>query len=158
MKINWKKASCCSLTFVLLGCVCGYRNDHIDDKSLPSAVSAKRSLPKTYVPGESVKVILDLDVLPDKAPNGVIIKDVVSPGWTVESATPNYNSLDSSTGLVSWIFMGGDVSDSGMDITYTVSVPPGESGVKTFSGKILYNDPDSGDPVTIDITGDTDIR
>jgi hypothetical protein len=157
MKMNWKKAFYCLLTFVLLGCIGGCTTEHLDDKSLPSAISAQRSLPKTYVPGEPVKVILDLDVLPDKAPNGVIVRDVVPPGWTVKSAVPKYNNWDPGTGQVSWVFKSGQVSDTGMDITYTVSVPPGESDAKIFSGEILYNDPDSGDPMTIDITGDTDI-
>ncbi len=158
MKMNWRRMSYCFITFVLSGCICGCTTDSIDDTSLPSAVSGKRSLPKVYKPGETVKVILDLDVSPDKAPNGVIIKDVVPPRWRVESATPNYNNWDPSTGEVRWVFTGRQVSDTGIDISYTVAVPQGESGEKTFSGEILYNDSDSGDPIRINITGDTNIR
>jgi len=52
MKTNWKKVSYCVSRIVLLGCVSGIAV-HLNGQSL---VSANRSLPKTYIPGEPVKI------------------------------------------------------------------------------------------------------
>lgn len=53
MKTNWKKVSYCVSRIVLFGCVSDCIAVRLNGQSL---VSANRSLPKTYIPGEPVKI------------------------------------------------------------------------------------------------------
>lgn len=137
MEINWKQVSYRFSTIVLLGCVSGCIAVHLNAQSL---VSANRSLPKTYMPGAAVKVILDLDVLPDKAPNGVIVQEYLPAGWKILSASPQIAKFDEEKHAASWIFFGDQVNAARMDITYYV-VPPKDAKEKaSFLGQLFYND------------------
>ena len=120
-------------------------------------VTCTRDLPASYEANQTLTVTLNLEVDEAHKPNGVIVKDYVPAGWTVVSATPTFDNFNSATGEVKWVFFGGQVSDTGMDISYQATVPSGETGAKTFSGQILYNDPVTGDNITQDIGGDTQI-
>ena len=119
-------------------------------------VVASRILPLTQAGGEKITVGLDLEVDDDNKPNGVIVKEYIPLNWTVISSVPNYNNFNASTGEIKWIFTGGQITDAGMDLNYTVSIPDGESGKQTFQGEIVYNNL-KGTPVTIAISGNTTI-
>ncbi|UCG58998.1 MAG: hypothetical protein JSU70_05715, partial [Phycisphaerales bacterium] len=99
---------------------------------------------------------LDLEVDEGRLPDTVTVEDYVPPGWSVVAATPAYDSWDAAVGKVTWVFQGGQVSDSGMDIEYEVTVPSAEAGTRMFLGQLLYNDPSTGDPVEEFIGGDTE--
>lgn len=119
-------------------------------------VSGSRNLPACYNSGSSITIGLDLEVDEANKPNGVIIKEYVPIGWEVTSSNPSYDSFNEATGEVKWLFYGADVTDGGMDISYTINVPGDASGSYDFTGNILFNDA-SGDPVTLDMGGDAAI-
>ncbi len=149
---KWKKVSYRFLTIVLLVFIGGCTAEHLGDQAQVSAVSAKRSLPKTYMPGEPVKVILDIDVLPDKAPNGVVVQENLPAGWKILSASPQMAKFDDQKHAASWIFFGGRVNAKEMDITYYV-VPPRDAKEKaSFLGQLQYNE--NKQPVDVKIKGD----
>jgi len=156
METNWKEVSYYFLTFVLSGCIGGCMAEHVNDQYMISAVSAKRSLPKTYMPGEPVKVILDINVLPDKAPNGVIVQENLPPGWNVLSAAPQIAKFDEEKNSASWIFFGGQVNAEEMDITYYVVPSKDTEGKVSFLGQLLYNE--NKKPVDVKIKGDELIK
>jgi len=146
-------------TIVLLGCVSGCIAVHLNGQSLVSAVSVvsvKRSLPKTYIPGETVKVILDIDVLPDKAPNGVIVQENLPVGWKILSASPQIAKFDEEKNATSWIFFGPQVNAAEMDITYYVVSPEDAKEKVSFLGHLFYND--NKQPVDVKIKGDELIK
>ena len=103
-------------------------------------------------------VDIDLEVDETSKPSGVTVKEYVPAGWTATSATPDFDSWEPSTGEIKWVFVGGQVSDTGMDITYEVAVPGDATGAKTFSGQLLYNHPITGEPAEESIGGDTQAR
>jgi len=53
---------------------------------------------------------------------------------------------------VKWIILSEDVFDR--TISYIIRIPSDETGNETFSGELLYNDPQGG-PVTLEIGGDS---
>jgi hypothetical protein len=114
-------------------------------------ISCRRSLPDYYVPGDTIRVTLVIDVDESNDPNAFIIKDYAPSGWTITSSSPAFNNFDSHTGEVKWVFYGRDVAD--MEITYEVSIPSSASGSNTFTGEVLYNDP-QGNHTTKTISGD----
>jgi hypothetical protein len=126
-------------------------------------VTGSRDLPDYYQPykGTQMSVTLDLEVDEINKPSGVIVVESVPAGWILASATPAQSSWDPNTGQIKWLFVDGlngfTMTDTSMDITYEVEVPSTETGDKTFSGQILYNEPGTGNPVTEDIGGDTQI-
>jgi len=156
MKMNWKKVSCRFLTFVLSVCIGGCTAENISGQAQVSAVSAKRSLPKTYIPGEPVKVILDINVLPDKAPNGVVIQENLAAGWKILSASPQIAKFDEEKNAISWIFFGGQVNAEEMDITYYVVSPEDAKEKVSFLGQLFYNE--NKKPVDVKIKGDELIK
>lgn len=129
--------SVCCLLFAVCTCLYG-----------AGEVTGVRDLPECYVADANVAVSLNLDVDEVSGPNGVIVRENVPAGWTITSATPSYKTWSPGTGEIKWLFFGTEVSDTGMDIVYEVAVPAGETGDKTFSGEILYNDPNTGELLT----------
>ena len=144
------------VTFVLLVCISGCTAEHLSVQAQVSVVSAKRSLPKTYIPSEAVKVILDINVLPDKAPNGVVVQENLPAGWKVLSASPQIAKFDEGKNAISWIFFGAQMNAEEMDITYYV-VPPEDAKEKvSFLGHLFYNE--NKKPVDVKIKGDELIK
>jgi hypothetical protein len=142
-----------SLRFIFIGCVTLLLS-LLNSSVFAQTVTGTRSLPATYTPGGTIEVTITIDVDEANVPNGVIVKEYIPDGWTPESATPNYSSFDSSTGEIKWLLYGSDVKDR--SITYTLSVPAGDCGVKTFDGELNYNDPANNyAPTTTPIGGDT---
>ena len=119
-------------------------------------ITGVRELPDIYPAGGSLDVLLDITVASCETPNGAIVKEHLPSGWVVTASSPAYNSYNTETNEIKWVFTGNQMTDSGMDIRYTVSVPGDESSVKTFWGHILYNDSE-GQPVTETIKGDDDL-
>jgi hypothetical protein len=158
-RMKMKKVSYRFSTIVLLGCVSGCIAVHLNGQSLVSVVSVvsvKRSLPKTYIPGEPVKVILDIDVLPDKAPNGVVIQENLPAGWKILFASPQIAKFDEEKNAASWIFFGGQVNAAEMDITYYVVSPEDAKEKASFLGQLFYNK--NKKPVDVKIKGDELIK
>jgi len=151
-----KNVSYLFLTFVLLVCISGCTAEHLSVQAQVSAVSAKRSLPKTYMPSEPAKVILDIDVLPDKAPNGVVIQENLPAGWKILSASPQIAKFDEGKNAASWIFFGAQVNAEEMDITYYVVSPEDAIEKVSFLGQLFYNE--NKKPVDVKIKGDELIK
>jgi len=116
-------------------------------------VTGDRDLPDWYAPGSPMTTGLDLEVDEAHTPNGVIIKEYIPIGWGIASADPPYDSFNAATGELKWLFYGAAITDGGMDISYTLSVPQDATGPHSFIGVILFNDA-NGDPVTMDIAGE----
>jgi len=115
-------------------------------------VTGERELPDWYDPGGTVDVIINIDITDDThPPTGLIVTETPPSGWTITSSSPPFDSV--VDGTYKWLFYGGDVVDR--NITYTASVPPTSSGEQYFSGKLKYNDVDTGAPIEDDIGGDT---
>jgi len=115
-------------------------------------VTGTRELPDWYNPGGTVDVIINIDITDDThPPTGLIVTETPPSGWTITSSSPPYDSV--VDGTYKWLFYGGNVKDR--DITYTASVPPTSSGEQYFTGKLKYNDVDTGAPIEDDIGGDT---
>jgi len=119
-------------------------------------VSGSRDLPDCYYPGSPITTELDLEVDEANTPNGVIIKEYIPTGWEITSTYPSYNSFNAAKGELKWLFYGAAVTDTDMDISYTLSVPQDANGFYSFKGNILFND-SNGDPVTMDIAGEGNI-
>jgi len=115
-------------------------------------ITANRTLPETAPAGSSVNVTITLDVNETGKPNSVIIKDYFPAGWDVTSSGPTANSLNSTKGEIKWILTGDEVVDR--VVSYVIEIPSGEIGNRTFSGELIYNDPESN-PVTVSIGGDS---
>jgi len=126
-------------------------------------ITGIRDLPDSYVPGQTITVSLDLSIDETRRPDkwGGILKDFVPTGWTFVSASRAPDVWDPATGELKWVFVHGlfgqEMTDTSMDISYQVTPPSGETGDKTFSGQILYNDPVTSNPITETIGGDTQI-
>ena len=118
-------------------------------------VTATRTLPGCYATGQTITVALDLEVDEANTPNGVIVTEYVPDGWTLSLATPDYATFDPNTGQLKWLFYGGQVSDTAMDITYDVNAPEAPAAPPVFSGQHLYNDPTTGDHTTTSTGGQT---
>jgi len=115
-------------------------------------VTGERELPNWYNPGGTVDVIINIDITDDThPPTGLIVTETPPSGWTITSSNPPVDSV--VDGTYKWLFYGGDVVDR--NITYTASVPPTSSGEQYFSGKLKYNDVDTGASIEDDIGGDT---
>jgi len=118
------------------------------------AATATRTLPETAAAGSSVNVSIALDVNETSKPNSVIIKDYFPAGWNVTGSNPTADGVNYSTSEIKWILVGEDVFD--MVISYVLGIPAEEMENGTFSGGLLYNDP-QGDPVTVEVGGDSAI-
>jgi hypothetical protein len=116
-------------------------------------VTGQRTLPTSCQPGVGLDVTLDLDVEESQKPNGVIVVETLPVGWSLLAATPAQASFNPATGEARWVFFGAGVSDTGLDISYTVVPLQGANGQQTFAGNILFNDRD-GNPQTVAIGGD----
>jgi len=115
-------------------------------------VRGTRELPDWYNPGGTVDVIINIDITDDThPPTGLIVTETPPSGWIITSSNPSYDSV--VDGTYKWLFYGGDVVDR--NITYTVDVPTTSSGEQYFSGKVKYNDVDTGAPIEDVIGGDT---
>jgi len=117
--------------------------------------TAARTLPGTAEPGSRVNVTLALDVNETNKPNSIIIKDYFPASWDVKDSEPEAESVNPVEGEIRWILVEDGVFDR--NISYVVKVPLDEIGNKTFSGELLYNDPE-GSPVNASIGGDSVIR
>jgi len=133
-----------SLRFIFIGCVTLLLS-LLNSNVFAQTVTGTRSLPATYIPGSTIDVTITIDVDEANVPNGVIVKEYIPDGWEIISAT---SAPDNCTpgdvnkpcvGEIKWLFYGNDVKDR--SITYTLSVPAGDCGVKTFDGALNYNDP-----------------
>jgi subtilisin-like proprotein convertase family protein len=102
-------------------------------------VVASRLLPAVYLRGASLETRLDLEVDESRRPSGVIVVETLPAGWTLDSATPSQSTFNPMTGEARWVFFGGAVSDTGMDITYRARAPQSATGEQTFCGLVLYN-------------------
>ena len=151
---NWMKFLTGIIVLSVLGTILGCGGGG-DDGPPPAVdqVSTSRNLPDDYTPGGTISVILRVDVDESNNPNGFIVKDNIPLGWEINSSNPD-NNFDSSTGEVKWVFYGDEVAD--MEITYGVDIPSSASGSKTFTGEVLYNDPQDNH-ITKTISGDTGI-
>jgi len=123
--------------------------------TLPSIVSLSRGMADSVTSGNSLSVTLSL-VKGDNPPNAVTITEYVPSGWTVTDSNPAYNSYDSGTGEISWVFFAFDFYTR--DITYTTRSPPDASGTGTFTGQYSYNHPDTSVATTDTTSGDTSIE
>ncbi len=120
--------------------------------AVAETVTVSRDLPASGSPGGSVNVMLSI-VRGDNPPNLVIIYEYVPPGWSVTSTSPTYITYNSTTGEIKWVLWGSDFVTK--NITYTVEIPANASGSGGFSGQYLYNDPDTGEAITVNISGET---
>ena len=101
---------------------------------MAQTVSGVRTLPESYTPGSTLGVSIYVNVDEGNAPDGLIINEFIPPGWTVNSTSPAAKAIAGEK--ISWLFFG-TVTD--VTITYNLSIPGGESGTKTFSGELKYN-------------------
>jgi len=116
-------------------------------------ITATRYLPNTCMEGDQVEAKISL-YIESGAPNGLILKESVPQGWIVTGADPKYATFDSNTGEIKWLLTGTDVVSR--SLSYMLLVPAGDSGTKTFSGKLLYNDV-TGNPRELVAVGDHSI-
>jgi len=111
-----------------------------------SASSVTRDLPEGYVAGTTFQV--KLTVIPDHV-YSLVIRETLPEGWSITAATPNYDSWISDTNTYKWLNYSQNRLDVPYYVTYTVSVPSGTVGNKTFSGYFV------DDYGTFTTTGDT---
>jgi len=123
--------------------------------AVADSVTVTRDLPASGFQGGTADVTLSV-VKGDNPPNSVIIYEYVPSGWSVTSADPSYDTYTPETGEIKWVLWGGAFITG--DITYTAEIPAGASGTAEFSGQYLYNDPDTGEPTTINISGETTMQ
>lgn len=83
----------------------------------------------------TVSLILSVDETKNLASVGV--SEIVPEGWTVTSVSDggNYFAADHK---VEWLFWSQGIAVADRTLTYTVSVPSGTTGSKTFSGTVDY--------------------
>lgn len=124
--------------------------------SYGAAVDVTRDLPDWYVPAQEVQVSLNVTVDPANAPFSMILTENVPIGWGFVSASLDPSSpFDPSAGQLKWLlYRASGVSSQA--IAYTLSVPPGESGPRTFSGSVTYADRQDN-IITANTTRDTQI-
>ncbi|HOL67936.1 MAG TPA: chitobiase/beta-hexosaminidase C-terminal domain-containing protein, partial [bacterium] len=111
-----------------------------------SATSVTRNLPDGYVAGTTFQVTLT--VIPDHVVS-IVIREYLPQGWTIVSSTPPYSTYIPEDNRYKWLNYSTNPIDVPYQITYTVSVPAGDSGDKVFTGSVV------DDYGTYNIVGDT---
>ena len=118
-----------------------------------SYVSVSRDLPDSYV-DRNVEYTATLTVVKgDNPPISVTINEYVPVGWNVTGSSPAYASYDSGTGKITWLLIAG--SFTSQDMTYTFTVASDASGTAEFTGDYNYNNPDTMEATTENISGET---
>jgi hypothetical protein len=129
--------------------------------ALPQAATT-RCLPSSYTGAPNViTVTINLTVDQSNSPNGVIVTEYFPAGWTLVpgSDTPALAAtVNDANGVgVKWLLQGaGGQPLADTTIQYQLSYPATESGTKTFTGDVKYNDA-QGNPVQTATGGDTTI-
>lgn len=103
----------------------------------PYDAYAERSMASSVRAGASMTVSLILSVDESKNLASVGVSEVVPEGWTVTSVSDggNYFAADHK---IEWLFWSQGIAVADRTLTYTVTVPSGTTGTKTFSGTVDY--------------------
>ncbi len=141
MKINKTIPVSITFLFILLHASMAWAAD----------LTCTRYLPQDSSGSQSMAIILQIQ-MPTEKPNGVIIKEVIPPGWQVIGASPGYDRFDGASGEIKWLLMG-SLADE-FKIEYQIFRPAGSKAGQEFSGKILYTD-SNRNRYKVNITGDT---
>ena len=111
------------------------RTEGIDGEHLGSwsdMIIGARILPATYTPSKGVNV--SIGIVPGQTAPSYTVEDQPPLGWTVSDINEG-GVWDDSDKKVKW----GPFSDTAMRLlTYKATPPAGESGIKTFTGVVLY--------------------
>jgi hypothetical protein len=96
---------------------------------------ATRSLPGSYQPGSPVTVTIV--VLPGTGAFSSAVEETPPEGWLVAEISDGGN-FDAVNNKVKWVFLDGETRT----LTYQATPPPGETGVKQFSGLASFDGTD----------------
>jgi LPXTG-motif cell wall-anchored protein len=103
----------------------------------PYDAYATRSMVSSIRSGATLTVSLILSVDETKNLPSVGVSEVIPEGWTVTSISNNGTYF--ATGhKIEWVFWSGGITVADRTLTYTVLVPSGTTGTKTFSGTVDY--------------------
>ena len=103
----------------------------------PYDAYATRSMVTSIRAGATLTVSLALSVDETKNLASVGVSEVIPEGWTVTSISDNGTYF--ATGhKIEWLFWSGGIAVADRTLTYTVTVPSGTTGTKTFSGIVDY--------------------
>ena len=123
--------------------------------ALFSQSSITRDLPESYNSPGTVDVEIDIMTDMFNMPNGAVIMETLPAGWQVidtsVSPAPFSKKYYPETNTYKWLYF----SASGLwpfTISYSASVPAGETGTKYFSGTLKVSDEEE-----IQAVGDTSI-
>ncbi len=119
------------------------------------AITSNRILPDKASAGSRINVSISIDVNESNKPSAVIVKDFFPAGWNIISSAPTANGINSTNREIKWIFTGEQVFDR--VVSYIVEIPSNELGNRTFSGEMIYNDPNDN-PITVITEGDSIIN
>jgi hypothetical protein len=103
-----------------------------------------RLLPTRFRAGEEIQIRLELEVDETASPQNAVIIENLPKGWTLLASGPPPTSQPLEGRQVRWAFEGAQVSDDGMDISYTVRAPAQAVGPATFCGGVEYVNPVGG--------------
>ena len=117
------------------------------------AIEVERFVPDFYQAGEVISVTLTVAVDPDDAPYSLIVKEQIPSGWQFISSTPANMGFENSE--IKWFIFKKEGLAS-QEIEYTVSVPSGEDGWQSLTGKFVYMDRENKS-YTVGIAGQSGI-
>jgi hypothetical protein len=103
----------------------------------PYDAYATRSMASSVKAGSSLSVSLILTVDETKNLPSVGVSEVIPEGWT-PSAISDGGTYFASTHKIEWIFWSQGIPVADRTLTYSVLVPAGTTGTKTFSGTVDY--------------------
>ncbi len=120
-------------------------------------VTGVRILPAYAGIDSDVGVSILVNVTEGEEPGELRVNETIPVSWSLISASTPYSDYNAGTGIVSWLFAGNAVKD--ITIDYTVHVPADETNgaVRSFSGNVNYQDPDSN-PVVAETGGDLEVE
>jgi hypothetical protein len=103
----------------------------------PYDAYATRSMSSSVRAGATLTVSLILSVDEEANLPSVGVSEVIPTGWTVTSISNN-GTYFASGHKIEWLFWSQGVPVADRTITYTLLVPSGATGTKTFSGTVDY--------------------
>ena len=105
-------------------------------------VSGLRDLPEFSAPGSDLELTITIDIDESGAPDELRVEEFIPFDWTLINSEPGYDSYNSASGEIIWLFAGPANPVVDKTITYAVHVPETVTmdEIFSFSGELKYVD------------------